>query len=132
VNTFSRGTIFSSEVMKQNMIAMEKNKHQRQPGPPERRSSRPGRQEQTNKGRPERRSEPSASQDPDQNANAATGHTKPITNQDEQRRATNAGNANDVMGEQETEGDRWRNNRSRPYINSDDFINIQRKTPTME
>lgn len=114
------------------MIAMEKNKNQRQPGPPERRSSKPGRQEHADKGRPDRSREPSARQDAEQDTNAAIGHTKPITNQDEQRRATNAGNSNDVMGEQEIEGDRWRNDRSRPYKNGDDFINIQRKTPTME
>lgn len=114
------------------MIAMEKNINQRQPGPPERRSSKPGRQEHINKGRPERRTEPSARQDTEQNTNTATDHAKPITNHDEQRRATNAGNTNDVMDEQETEGDRWRTDRSRPYKNSDDFMNIQRKTPTME
>ena len=113
------------------MIAMEKNKNQRQPGPPDRRSSKPGRQEHTNKGRPERKTEPSARQDTEPDT-TATGHAKPITNQDEQRRATNAGNTNDVMGEQETEGDRWRIDRSRPYKNSDDFMNIQRKTPTMD
>jgi len=131
VNTYSRGTIFSSKVSEQNMIAMEQNKNQRQPGPPDRRSSKSGRQDHTNKGRPERRNEPSARQDAEQDTNAA-GHAKPITNQDEQRRATNAGNSNDVMGEQEIEGDRWRNDRSRPYINSNDFLSIYRKTPTME
>lgn len=39
-----------------------------------------------------------------------------ITNQDQQRQATNAGDSNRPMGEEETEGDRQREEQLKPYI----------------
>lgn len=42
---------------------------------------------------------------------------KPITNHDEQRKTTNAGDGGEPMGEQETEGDR-RRYRLKPYLSA--------------
>lgn len=56
-----------------------------------------------------------------------------ITNQDQQRQATNAGDSNRPMGEEETEGDRQREERLKPYKNvGDDSGETDKKTPTMK
>lgn len=56
-----------------------------------------------------------------------------ITNQDEQRQATNSGTSNRPMGEEETEGDRQREERLKPYKNAgDDSGETEKKSPTMK
>lgn len=89
---------------------MEKNRNQRQPDPGQK-GNRPNRQDQTNRGRYDR-NEPAAGRGTEQtpsgnsDQNTTSGEfKKPVTNQDAQRKITNSGNADDVMGEQETEGD---------------------------
>lgn len=56
-----------------------------------------------------------------------------ITNQDEQRQATNSGDSSRPMGEEETEGDRQRQERLKPYTNvGDDSGETDKKSPTMK
>jgi hypothetical protein len=118
---------------------MEKNKNQRPPDPGQK-GGKPNRQEHINKGRYNSRQEPAgpgAEHTPSGNSdhNTASGQLKKtVTNHDAQRKITNSGNADDVMGEQETEGDRRRNERFRSYkTTEDDFLkHFERKTPTMD
>jgi hypothetical protein len=56
---------------------------------------------------------------------------RPLTNQDEQRKPTNAGNSDSPMGEEETEGDPGQE-RIKPYKNiGDDSKETEKKEPTM-
>ena len=56
-----------------------------------------------------------------------------ITNQDQQRQVTNADNTGRPMGEEETEGDRQREERLKPYKNAgDDSGETEKKSPTMK
>jgi hypothetical protein len=56
---------------------------------------------------------------------------RPLTNQDEQRKTTNAGNSDSPMGEEETEGDPGEE-RIKPYKNiGDDSEEVEKKTPSM-
>ena len=56
-----------------------------------------------------------------------------ITNQDEQRQVTNSGSGSKPMGEEETEGDRQREERLKPYKNvGDDSGETDKKSPTMK
>jgi hypothetical protein len=56
-----------------------------------------------------------------------------ITNQDEQRQVTNAGAGSNPMGEEETEGDRQREERLKPYKNvGDDSGETEKNSPTMK
>jgi hypothetical protein len=82
----------------------------------------PAERKRPNKGRPEQdinternnRSATTPSADTQQTELRAASN-KPVTNQDEQRKTTNAGNSDEPMGEQETEGDR-RRYRLRPHL----------------
>jgi hypothetical protein len=117
---------------------MERNKNQRQPHPDP--DGKPNRRENMSRGRYERREEPAAgygpghtpSGDHDQGSPSVQSK-KPVTNHDEQKKATNSGNSDEVMGEQETEGDQRRKERFRSYKTTvDDLKNFERKTPAME
>jgi hypothetical protein len=56
---------------------------------------------------------------------------RPLTNQDEQRKPTNAGARDAPMEEEETEGDLGKE-RIKPYKNiGDDSEEVERKTPSM-
>ena len=58
---------------------------------------------------------------------------KTVTNQDEQRQVTNSGSDSKPMGEEETEGDRQREERLKPYKNvGDDSGETDKKSPTMK
>lgn len=56
---------------------------------------------------------------------------RPLTNQDEQKKRTNAGDSDSPLGENETEGDPGQE-RLKPYKNiGDDSEDVEKKTPTM-
>jgi hypothetical protein len=59
---------------------------------------------------------------------------RPLTNQDEQQKPTNAGEGDDAgLTEEQTEGDRRQDERLRPYKNvGDDSEEVEKKTPSME
>ena len=93
------------------------------------RQQQPGSKVNTQSGQQAHRS----SSDTAQGASSQTGKSEQnITNQDEQRQVTNSGNSNKPMGEEETEGDRQRDERLKPYKNAgDDSGNTEKKSPTM-
>jgi hypothetical protein len=129
---------------------MDKNKSQKQTGQ--------GKQDQANA---QRKNEPTANargaeqgrqQQPGSNQNQQTGQQahrssadsaqsgssqtgksdQTITNQDEQRQVTNSGGSK-PLGEEETEGDRQREERLKPYKNAgDDSGETEKKSPTMK
>lgn len=84
----------------------------------------PAERKRPSKGRPEQeintdRNNRSAIPPPagSEQAQPRAASNKPVTNQDEQRKTTNAGDSDQPMGEQETEGDR-RRYRVRPYLSA--------------
>jgi hypothetical protein len=122
---------------------MDKNKKQGQSNPDKGNAG-------PKQGKHERKNDPVASQRPDpknqrsqesqQDQDRAKGNTgeapsgewkRPLTNHDEQRKPTNAGNSGEPMGEEETEGDPGQE-RIKPYKNiGDDSEEVEKKTPSM-
>ena len=85
-------------------------------------------QSQPNQGQKERQGQESGREEGSQ-----SGSQRNITNQDQQRQPTNAGDSGQPMGEEETEGDRQQDERLKPYKNvGDDSEEVEKKTPTME
>jgi hypothetical protein len=77
--------------------------------------------------------QPRTQPDSAQNTSEQSGRSnQTITNQDEQHQVTNAG-SDKPMGEEETEGDRQREERLKPYKNvGDDSGETEKKSPTMK
>jgi hypothetical protein len=77
---------------------------------------------------------PSSQSDSIQSGAEQTGRSnQTITNQDEQRQATNAGSSDTPMGEEETEGDRQREEKLKPYKNvGEDSGETEKKSPVMK
>jgi hypothetical protein len=103
---------------------MEKSKNQRQSNPGrDKRTGKPGQHESAKQRKHERKNEPVASHPSDAGKGMAAVPDREqsvqgqriVTNQDEQRKATNTGNTGEVMGEEETEGDT--DKRIKPYKN---------------
>jgi len=103
---------------------MEKSKNQRQPTPGRnKRAGKPDQHERAKQRKHEHKNEPVASHPSAADKGMAAAQDREqsgqgqrvVTNQDEQRRATNTGNTGEVMGEEETEGDPSK--RIKPYKN---------------
>jgi hypothetical protein len=122
---------------------MIRNKHTEHPAPEKR--NRKIDQSQNNYGRPNVSSENSSElrtkysganenvRAQDQPTENASGESRRVTNQDDQRKITNGLQAGDVMGEEETEGDGRKAQRLNPYITIvETFGALERTSPVME
>jgi hypothetical protein len=109
---------------------MSKNKNQGQPDP----GSRSGQSQDKNQNQNLEQSGQNRAQQPEdskQSGEQSGEWQRPLTNQDEQRKPTNAGSSDAPMGEEETEGDPGQE-RIKPYKNiGDDSEETEKKTPSM-
>lgn len=122
---------------------MNKNKKQDEPNQNRGGKSNPEQQQRgpvSGSGNPSERGQsapdqqlPDRSQEPQNQSeqNSAGEWQRPVTNQDAQRKTTNAQGADQPMGEEETEGEPGQE-RIKPYKNiGDDSEEVEKKTPSM-